>query len=62
MSCFIAILETLSQRLDNCVSLPNASLKRIKAEIKNLDNEEKFRIERGLSKQTKKTERVKLWK
>jgi hypothetical protein len=50
MSLFIAVLDELSKRLDKCVSLPESSIRRIKAEIKALDNEHKRRIIRVLAK------------
>jgi hypothetical protein len=48
MSLFIGVLNELSKRIDNCVALPNASIRRVQAEIKKLDREHSTRIKKGL--------------
>ena len=44
MSFFICILNKLSKKLDKCIALPASSLRRVKAVIKEVDDEEKERI------------------
>jgi hypothetical protein len=48
MSLFIGVLDELSKRIDNCVALPNASIRRVQAEIRKLDREQGTRIKKQI--------------
>jgi len=54
---FLKILERLNERLDNCTALPNSSVRRIRAVIRKLDEEEEARITKEIEEQIKKNRR-----